>query len=143
MVRGKRLKIFHERILRLGAARISAADIEHLARALGLVSRKVNRLGPLRRSLGEVPLLLKLVSDYRSGRYRTIPWWAISAIAFSLLYLLNPFDLIPSFIPVLGKVDDLLVLTVCLTLVQHELSLYRAWSRGAEPEDTAVGRPAH
>lgn len=38
------------------------------------------------------------------------PWWVKALIAFVVGYALSPIDLIPDFIPVLGLVDDLILL---------------------------------
>ncbi len=38
------------------------------------------------------------------------PWYARAFIAVVVAYILSPIDLIPDFIPVLGYIDDLLVL---------------------------------
>ena len=121
------------RLLSRGAERISWADIERLSTLTGAFGRKLHRFGPLKRSLRELPLLMSLIRDYGSGRYRRIPWWAISSIAFALLYLMNPLDLIPDFIPILGHVDDILVVSVCLSLVDHELKRYRVWKDAEQP----------
>jgi uncharacterized membrane protein YkvA (DUF1232 family) len=127
MTIGNRVRRLNEEFVRKGAERISWADIEHLAVGAYRFRSKLTRFGPLKRALHNVPLLLALVRDFHSGRYRTIPWWAITSIVFALLYLLNPLDLIPDFIPVLGRLDDALVISICLTLVDHELGRYRAW----------------
>jgi uncharacterized membrane protein YkvA (DUF1232 family) len=40
------------------------------------------------------------------------PWYAQALGAFVVAYALSPIDLIPDFIPVLGYLDDLLILPV-------------------------------
>ena len=37
------------------------------------------------------------------------PWYAKVVLGMAVGYLLLPFDLIPDFIPVLGQLDDLLI----------------------------------
>src|SRR4030095_11798044 len=37
------------------------------------------------------------------------PWYAKGVLGLAVGYLLLPFDLIPDFIPVLGQLDDLLI----------------------------------
>lgn len=64
----------------------------------------------------------------------------LARIGFPLLilYLLSPIDLIPDFIPVLGYVDDLLILLLALCvfakLVPQEIVLGHARELGYEPE---------
>ena len=41
---------------------------------------------------------------------KNIPKLSKLLIAFALLYLLSPVDLIPDFIPVIGHVDDLIII---------------------------------
>ena len=51
-------------------------------------------------------LLARLVAD------PMLPRAAKVALAAALLYLASPFDLIPDFIPIVGYVDDLLVVAL-------------------------------
>lgn len=44
------------------------------------------------------------------------PWYAKALGAFVVAYALSPIDLIPDFIPVLGYVDDVLLLPVLVWL---------------------------
>lgn len=44
------------------------------------------------------------------------PWQAKAMIILTLCYLLSPIDLIPDFIPVLGYLDDLVIVPLLITL---------------------------
>jgi len=76
---------------------------------------------------GEMKTMLSLINDYKTGTYTNIPWLIITAIVSTFLYLLNPIDLIPDFLPVIGQIDDLAVLTVCLKLIEKDLNEYKKW----------------
>jgi len=47
---------------------------------------------------------------YLAARDPRTPWYAKAVIACVVAYALSPIDLIPDFIPVLGYLDDLLLL---------------------------------
>ena len=72
-------------------------------------------------------LLMRLVKDYYKGNYRNIPYKTISAAVVGLLYVINPIDIIPDFIPFIGHIDDVLVLRFCLKLVEKDLAKYKNW----------------
>lgn len=67
-------------------------------------------------------------STLRNPKYR---WWIILG---SLVYLFSPFDLAPDFIPVLGLLDD----TVILTLLVSEISQILATRLKSRDETTAT-----
>ena len=46
---------------------------------------------------------------YLAGRDPRLPWYARTIAACVAAYALSPIDLIPDFIPVLGQIDDLLI----------------------------------
>lgn len=50
------------------------------------------------------------VTLWFAGRHPATPWHAKALGAFVVAYALSPIDLIPDFIPVLGYVDDVLLL---------------------------------
>ena len=54
---------------------------------------------------------------YFAARDRRTPWYAKMTIGAVVAYALSPIDLIPDFIPVLGYLDDLLVLPLGIYLV--------------------------
>ena len=45
-----------------------------------------------------------------AGRHPSTPWYAKILGLFVVAYALSPIDLIPDFIPILGYVDDILLL---------------------------------
>ncbi|MGB3431721.1 YkvA family protein [Achromobacter sp.] len=45
-----------------------------------------------------------------AGKHARTPWYAKALGLFVVAYALSPIDLIPDFIPVLGYVDDVLLL---------------------------------
>ena len=48
-------------------------------------------------------------------------------IGGGLLYFILPADLIPDFIPVVGYLDDLAVLTTIMNSLKGEINAYRIW----------------
>ena len=54
----------------------------------------------------------------RNPKYR---WWIILG---TLAYLFSPFDIAPDFLPVVGQIDDLAVLTLMIAEVSQMLVEY-------------------
>lgn len=69
-------------------------------------------------------LVIEFVDDFRSGRYREMPWWAMAVAASAMLYTINPADVVPNFLPLVGTMDDLVVVAVAVRLLQNELKRY-------------------
>ncbi len=59
----------------------------------------------------------------------SLPWKTVVAIFSVLLYLINPFDIIPDFIPGIGYLDDAVAIGVALKLIRDDLRDF-AISRG-------------
>jgi uncharacterized membrane protein YkvA (DUF1232 family) len=51
-------------------------------------------------------------------RHPEAPWHAKAAAAFAALYVLSPIQLIPTFIPVIGQMDDLFVVWLSMKLAR-------------------------
>lgn len=81
----------------------------------------------LKHILNDVKDLYKLSKDAVSGKYKLHPV-NMGIIAGGLLYFIIPTDLIPDFIPFLGLVDDVAILTTIIKSMQGELKKYRTWN---------------
>jgi len=114
-------------IVKRDAERVTEQDIEKVLDKSEDIRRQFESEGPLRKFVDDFKLLMALVKDYWHGKYRRIPFWTIAAITAALLYVLNPFDLIPDFIPGLGQIDDAAVVAACLLLVRQDLQKYKRW----------------
>ncbi|MEJ6782512.1 YkvA family protein [Aminobacter sp. Piv2-1] len=58
-----------------------------------------------------------MVALYLAARSPQTPWHARLAAACVAAYALSPVDLIPDFVPVLGYLDDLLIVPLGIWLV--------------------------
>ena len=54
---------------------------------------------------------------YLACRHPQVPWYTKAFAACVVGYLFSPIDLIPDFIPVLGYLDDLILVPLGITLV--------------------------
>jgi uncharacterized membrane protein YkvA (DUF1232 family) len=71
----------------------------------------------LRRRIMKLSWRNKLTLVGRFVRHPEVPARAKAVMPATMLYLASPIDLIPDFIPVLGQLDDILVLGLALGLV--------------------------
>lgn len=58
-----------------------------------------------------------VVALYIAARDPRVPWYVKLAAAAVAAYALSPIDLIPDFIPVLGYLDDLIIVPLGIVLV--------------------------
>ena len=58
----------------------------------------------------DIPAVFLALTDKKT------PWYAKVFAALTVVYALSPIDLVPDFIPVLGYLDDLIILPLLVTL---------------------------
>jgi len=78
----------------------------------------------LQRTARQVALSLELIEDFRSGRYRGMPWGSIAILTGALLYAVNPADVLPDAALGLGGFDDAVILALATRLVRRQLEDY-------------------
>jgi len=116
-----------KRIVKKGAARIKDEDFKKVLAKSAAIEQRFAHARPLNRFFEDFKLLMAIVRDYKTGAYKKIPRWSVAVIAFALLYVLNPFDIIADFIVIIGFIDDAAVVAGCLLLVERDLNEYREW----------------
>ena len=79
---------------------------------------------------------------YLAARDPRTPWYARAVVAAVAAYALSPIDLIPDFIPVLGLLDDAVLLPLGIALALRLIpSDVIAECRARAAEAFAAGRP--
>jgi len=61
-------------------------------------------------------LKAEVLALYLAARHPRTPWYAKVFLVAIVAYALSPIDLIPDFIPVLGLVDDIILLPIAIVL---------------------------
>ena len=68
--------------------------------------------GVLKELAGFLPACVTLLR--RLWSHPTVPRRAKIAVGFAAVWVLSPIDLIPEFLPVIGPLDDVVVVALCL-----------------------------
>ena len=85
------------------------------------------KIGLWRRLLEDFRLLSALIKDYWKGEYRVVSLSAMAVLVLSVIYVLSPVDILSDFIPLLGKIDDALILLFCIYFLEKDLKKYQNW----------------
>jgi uncharacterized membrane protein YkvA (DUF1232 family) len=118
-----------ERTLNAETADVTPDDVARALDHQGPIMKKVLGSRHLAVFFKDVELLFEMIRDHLAKRYTTVPWHTVAATAATLLYILNPFDIIPDFIPGLGYVDDGMVVMLAMKMVGKDLEKYKLWRR--------------
>ncbi|MGB3616915.1 MAG: YkvA family protein [Catalinimonas sp.] len=102
-------------------------ELDELLHNIDSKLRNIKRDESIHQVIDYVKTFGRLVSAYRSGRYREISTTKLGLVVASLIYFISPLDLIPDFIPVLGLLDDLSVLAWVFNTVKIEIERFKDW----------------
>ena len=110
---------------------VDSDDVKYAAEKGARKIHKLNNAPPaaLAAIWTDIRDMAALLRDFVKGEYRDVPWGTITAVAAALLYFINPIDIIPDFLPVIGFIDDALVLALALKLIGGDLDKYRSWRK--------------
>lgn len=71
--------------------------------------------------------LIRLLKAWASGHYRKAPWKSLIYVLGAVIYFLNPLDLIPDPIYMLGFVDDAAVVGLVFSVIKSDISKFSEW----------------
>lgn len=103
----------HEKTLRQQAAALTAVD-----------------LAPLR---SQVALALDVLRDHLDGACPQIPYYTVAVLAAAVHYFADEIDVIPDFLPHVGRLDDAAVMAMAWHMAHAGLQRYAAW-KGLSPD---------
>jgi uncharacterized membrane protein YkvA (DUF1232 family) len=81
----------------------------------------------------KLSVLGRMSKAYALGHYRALPWKTILIILASIIYFLNPLDLIPDMLPVVGLTDDFGILVLVYNSIREEIDKFLLWEKSKLP----------
>lgn len=108
-------------------SKVDEEDILTLLENEEKIIKKLRHATPLKKFFEVGKLMCAMIRDFITGRFPETPWLTIATSVIVLLYVLNPFDFIPDFIPFIGYLDDLVIMTIGLGWIETDLHKYLNW----------------
>jgi uncharacterized membrane protein YkvA (DUF1232 family) len=99
--------------------------------------------GLLKELAGLLPACVTLARRLRADP--RVPWQAKAAVVVAGLWVLSPIDLLPEFLPVIGPLDDVLVVALALRYAARRVPrqvLLEAWPGEPWLLERLLGTPA-
>ncbi|GAA4317396.1 hypothetical protein GCM10023115_42830 [Pontixanthobacter gangjinensis] len=124
---GKKKKEIDEDFVKTEITKIDDDDVKITMRNQEEISDKIVNSNMLKKYAELGKIMFGMLKDYRRGVYTKVPWFTIATIAFAMLYILNPLDIVPDFVPGIGYIDDLAVLTFGLRFIESDIHNYLDW----------------
>ncbi|HEY5902518.1 MAG TPA: DUF1232 domain-containing protein [Anaerolineales bacterium] len=122
-----------EKYIQEGARKVQSRDFLTVIKKADQLRARFRGRGPLNRFVEDGRLMLGIIKDYWARRYRQVPYGIIAAVVFVLIYVINPFDIVPDFLPIIGEIDDAAIVGASLLAVERDLFKYRDWKQAQAP----------
>ena len=82
----------------------------------------------IRRVWANLKVLVRMIKAWMRGDYRRVPVRTLLSAVAAVLYFLNPFDLLPDFLPA-GLIDDAFFIGWVLAAIRFDLEKFLIWER--------------
>lgn len=71
--------------------------------------------------------ILRLLKAWYAREYTQVSTKSVVSLLASVIYIVNPIDIFPDVIPVIGRLDDKLVLGYFIKKLNDEIQKFMAW----------------
>ena len=109
------------------ADKVGEEDVKEMLGKEGEIKNLFKRVEVLAKYCNDLCEIFELLRDRVAGDYRETPWTTSAALTGALIYVLSPIDMILDVIPLVGFLDDALVIGLAVKLAQPDLEKYRVW----------------
>lgn len=100
---------------------------EELVGKVWKLCNKLSNLPIIGEGFADVPWVCMLISDYVNGFYKEIPLATVITLTSAILYLVSPVDILPDALPLVGQLDDLVIIGLAFKAAQNDLNSYKEW----------------
>lgn len=97
--------------------------------------RKLKKLPFIGAVINDFIDMIDLLEAYAKGTYKSIPVSILVAIVTALLYVILPIDIISDAIPIVGFIDDAMVITFACSIARIDLDKFRKYRLDAERKE--------
>ena len=113
----------------LELAKSYASDPKALRELVQEATRKAKTIpkAPFAQLWGYLQAMLRLIRAYYRGEYRSVRFANLVLIIGAIIYVLDPLDLIPDWIPGLGFLDDATILAFAVQKTRETLEDFKNW----------------
>ncbi len=110
-------------------SRVDSKTIREIINEEKKIQSKSSKLdaGKFKKLIMQIRLALSLIKDFRNKSYTEVPWRTIAMISAAILYFINPFDMVPDVLPLLGITDDAILFATVFKSIQADLEKYGQW----------------
>jgi uncharacterized membrane protein YkvA (DUF1232 family) len=102
---------------------------ELLKAAIEKMQRYIKILKNIKNIWDDLMTLIQLVRAWVKGEYRQVPWDTIVLAIAAVIYFVDPFDVIPDFIPWFGYIDDSAVIAFVIKSIHGDLDRFLEWEQ--------------
>ena len=74
-------------------------------------------------------VLTRITKAWRNKEYTEVSYVTVFLSVAILLYFVSPIDLVPDFIPIVGGLDDVLLLGFLLKMIDKEIERFLTWEK--------------
>ena len=77
----------------------------------------------------DIAVMISMIRAYVKKQYTEVPVGTILLAVAALIYVVNPWDLIPDYILGVGFIDDAAALAAVLQAIHMDLQKYKQWQK--------------
>lgn len=108
-------------------AKSTVSDEDKFERLVQRLENKLKLIPYIGKYVSDIACMVSLVRSYIKKEYTDIPIGTIISIVSTLIYIVSPVDLIPDTIPVVGYIDDIMLLGWVLKSINSDIEEYKKW----------------